>query len=226
MIPLSSHANARRTPRNSGGFTLIELLVVISIISVLSSVILVAVGPAREKAKVARAQEDLIQIRNAISVMAVDTNTWPNGCTPGYIFPDVGVGGVANELALNVPASGLTATRPSSVGSGDPNPANDIGDINPADSAGCNGWSSSAAASWHGPYLPAGTALIDPWGNPYWFDNDYEAYLDCPSKTPILNLAVVVSFGPDGPQGAANPFSGDLKPNDGYYCDQIFVPIY
>lgn len=49
--------------KNNKGFTLIEMLVVIAIIGLLSSVVLVALGPSRAKAKDARIISDLNQTR-------------------------------------------------------------------------------------------------------------------------------------------------------------------
>ncbi|MDI6734475.1 MAG: type II secretion system protein [Patescibacteria group bacterium] len=45
------------------GFTLIEMLVVVAIIGVLSSVLLTALGPARDKAKDARIIQEINQVR-------------------------------------------------------------------------------------------------------------------------------------------------------------------
>lgn len=52
--------------KDNKGFTLIELLVVISIIGLLSSIVLTSVNSARNKAKIARAREDMNQIRLAM----------------------------------------------------------------------------------------------------------------------------------------------------------------
>jgi len=192
------------------GFTLIELLVVISIISLLSTVTFASLGSARDKAKIAKAQSDLVQLRNAISIMGEDTGVWPNGCPVGQII--VTTPGSANEVALNAVVAGLSSIQPA--------PGSGYTDGN------CI-WTSSAIAAWRGPYIKSD--FRDPWGNLYYFDNDYEAYRDCTDGihtypgVGIGTLAVVVSFGPIGIIGDA-PFSGSI--GNGYGCNQIFVKLY
>ncbi len=59
------------------GFTLIELLVVISIIGLLSSIVLVSLNGAREKARVTKTKAELKQFYTALEMYYNDNSTFP-----------------------------------------------------------------------------------------------------------------------------------------------------
>lgn len=62
------------------GFTLIELLVVISIIGILSTIALISLDAAKERARVAKAKSQVRQLYDALLRYEIDNNAWPPSC--------------------------------------------------------------------------------------------------------------------------------------------------
>ena len=153
-----------------------------------------SLNSARDKAKKARSSMELTDARNAIGVMSIDTGLWPNGCPVGDVITVTG-----NEIELDKPEAGILSVPPQGP-----------------TISGCD-WTAEAVGGWGGPYV--NSSMIDPWGNAYWFDNDYYSRQDCP--TPDANpsapaIAAVVSMGPNGTGG---PDASD------YDCDDVYVQI-
>lgn len=73
----------KRYSRKNKGFTLIELLVVIAIIGVLSTLAIIALGSARQKARDSKRVADLAQLSKALEVYYSDANAYPTVITPG-----------------------------------------------------------------------------------------------------------------------------------------------
>lgn len=147
------------------GFTLTELLVTIAIIGLLSTIAVTALVGARAKAKTTIVQSDLSVIRKTIDIMALDTGEWP-----GHQLINVVTPGANNELC-NSPL-GTNCTNSLSSG---------IAGITQDDST-------MPYSFWDGPYMP--TIPLDPWGNEYFFDTDY--------NVGGTDKAVLGSYGPNG----------------------------
>ncbi len=77
--------------KNNTGFTLIELLVVIAIIGMLSSIVLASLNSARGKARDARRNEDLVQIRTALNLYESDNG---GNLPTGHYWSSTAPGGV------------------------------------------------------------------------------------------------------------------------------------
>jgi len=87
-------------------FTLIELLVVIAIIGLISSIVLVNVKGARDKARIAKTQTDLDAFRQALNLYEGDNGKFPDngGCenegpVSGCLL------GVLNTYSNNLPST-------------------------------------------------------------------------------------------------------------------------
>lgn len=97
------------------GFTLIELLVVISIIGVLSSIVLISINSARDKASNAYENNNIEQLVTAINLYLTENNSYP---TSGGTWQCVGVttgtcwGGYFPAVDLNTKLIGYISARP------------------------------------------------------------------------------------------------------------------
>jgi prepilin-type N-terminal cleavage/methylation domain-containing protein len=157
----------KKQPQFRRGFTLIELLVVIAILGILSTLSMVAFSAARAKARTAKAQHDVDQILLAVQAMSNDTGEWPGHQPMDYNCGASGTCVANNEICGDGCANNL-ASAAAGIAQDD---------------------SGAPYANWNGPYMAR--IPLDPWGNEYFFDSDYD-------HTDWGWSVVVGSYGPDG----------------------------
>ena len=88
------------TRTKSKGFTLVELLVVISIIVLLSSFAVVTIKYYRDKAKDARLEASLSQIRSIAAMLYTDTHSYETLCKEDGTLNTEGEGDVYQQIKV------------------------------------------------------------------------------------------------------------------------------
>ena len=105
--------------RGEKGFTLIELLVVIAIIGILAGIVLVALGGARTRARDARIQASMTQIRVVGEVFFGGANTYTGlklDADENTLEADIGVQGGTYIMYVNALGNGYCATATLNTG--------------------------------------------------------------------------------------------------------------
>lgn len=97
----------------SKGFTLIELLVVIAVIGMLASIVLVALGPARARARDAKRVADIRQISSAMELCYGDT-----ACNGVNDSTYLAINADANRRLTNTAVGSYMPTIPAEPGGG------------------------------------------------------------------------------------------------------------
>lgn len=96
--------------RKQKGFTLVELLVVVAIIGMLAAIVLVSLGPARQRARDARRQADIRQVSTALELCYDDTT-----CAGGQRYPTAAADVLGTALGTRLDKYITIPTDPTST---------------------------------------------------------------------------------------------------------------
>jgi len=143
------------------GFTVMEILVVTAIVAIIAATLLPSLWDSTNQGKVAKAQSEVKQIRQAIDRLQFDTDLYPHGCRATDETDDITITALATEDA------GITQ-QPS----------------DPTATADCS-WSDGEPGEWNGPYME--TMPEDPWGNNYEFTTNYSACDGAPEGVAVYS---------------------------------------
>ena len=187
------------------GFTLIELLVVIAIISLLSSIILASLGQAREKAKIAKVQQELAQIRTAMYLFLGDhTELPPTDDAP--IPPDPGERNCSACMGQDPPDNADYVCKNNSGG---------LVHGWATKNSGYPGDGGDGVMDELKPYLSS-PINVDPWGNAFCYDDNYIDLGRCDQPTVLWSM---------GPNGWSDTYQEPFN-NGGFLVDDIGIALY
>jgi type II secretory pathway pseudopilin PulG len=210
----------QRSRAKLGGWTVIELLVAMGIIAILAGLFLPSAFSIYERAKKARAKNDLTQIVSAINAYYTEYGQYPTTATSNVIYGPEGTASnvLFNELQACHVVNGVLT--PSCCSAADALNTRQIAYISPP----C--WGTATARSGIG----TNGQYYDPWGKPYNIEIN-AAYNNqivnpYPDTTPpnadagaaVLSFGVIGwSYGKDQTKGTKSPAS----PNYGHSDDVI-----
>ena len=100
--------------KNKKGFTLIELLVVIAIIGLLSTLAVVALNNARQKARDAKRVADMKQIQTALEIYNTEAGNYPDCAADPCVEGNNEFGG-SNDIGVIDSSAAITGTGGATV---------------------------------------------------------------------------------------------------------------
>ena len=187
---------ARRSSavRTSGGFTLIEILIVISIIALLASFVLVAVGKAREATNEGMASTEISTLGQALATYVADESEYPGM----ELAPDPD----RNDFPLLYDAL-FGERKPRGKGGRNAPYAEFKEDKVMVADPETEGYRKATTSERRDPKVKK--YLVDPWGNPY----VYRCNKNVAKKEDWMHKdADIYSLGPNGEDDTVNEVEG------------------